>query len=62
MMYTSRLYFAGWVPCYVYVCGSVAIFLTWLVCRLRTKHGVCFQSGRMSIVTLGLDSLFAWAL
>ena len=27
MMYTSRLYFEGWVPCDVGVCGIVAIFL-----------------------------------
>jgi len=32
------------------------------VCRLRAIYGVCFQSGRLSIVALALDSLFEWAL
>jgi len=26
MMYILKLYVAGWVPCVVCVCGSVAIF------------------------------------
>jgi len=28
MMYTFKLYFAGWVPCVVCLCGNVAIFWT----------------------------------
>ena len=32
------------------------------MCRLRAKHDVCFQPGRISIVALGLDSLFEWAM
>ena len=63
MMYTFRLYFAVWEPaCDVCVCGSVAISWAQLVYRLRAKYGVCFQTGRMVIVALGLDSLFECAL
>ena len=62
MMYTSKLYFEGWVPCDVCVYGIAAIFLTQLVCRLRARYGVCFQSGRTTIVALESDSLLEWAL
>ena len=46
-----------WVPCLVWVCGSVAIIWTLLVCRLRARYGGCYQPGSMSIVALWLDSL-----
>jgi hypothetical protein len=36
-MYMFMLYFLGWVPVVVYVCGSVTIFLIYLACRFRAR-------------------------
>ncbi len=37
-------------------------FCVLLVCRLRAKYGVCFQSGSISIVTEGYVSLYVCAM
>ena len=57
LMQMFRLYFVCWVPCSMWVCGSVDIILTWLICKLRARHGVCFQSGSMRNVAHWLDYL-----
>jgi hypothetical protein len=52
MMQIFRLHFVRWFTCLVWVCGSVAILGTYLVCSLRARYGLCFQSGDEYCCTL----------